>query len=229
MGVISLVGLIILAVVILILLLILFTPLGVSADYAGGQFSAAARVLCFDVPVYPRPEKPDKSAKPKKEKKPKPEKQAAGEKGKEKKFEITKEMLPDLLKLAVNTLSRFRRKLTVNRFVLHVIVGSSDPYDAVMTYGTINYAVATVGSAAGHAFNVKKSDVQTGVDFSSESFTVEAGVTITINLARILAVAAVAGVGFLKIKRKADKAAKAAAQERKENDGTDADPDGRVS
>ena len=134
-----------------------------------------------------------------------------------------------MLKLAVNTLSRFRRKLTVNRFVLHVIVGSSDPYDAVMTYGTINYAVATVGSAAGHAFNVKKSDVQTGVDFSSESFTVEAGVTITINLARILAVAAVAGVGFLKIKRKADKAAKAAAQERKEKDGTDADPDGRVS
>ena len=229
MGVISLVGLIILAVVILILLLILFTPLGVSADYSGVQLRAAARVLCFDVPVYPRPEKPDKPAKPKKEKKPKPEKQAAGEKGKEKKFEITKEMLPDLLKLAVNTLSRFRRKLTVNRFVLHVIVGSSDPYDAVMTYGTINYAVATVGSAAGHAFNVKKSDVQTGVDFSSESFTVEAGVTITINLARILAVAAVAGVGFLKIKRKADKAAKAAAQERKEKDGTDADPDGRVS
>ena len=135
-------------------------------------------------------------------------------------------MIPDLLKLVLRTLSRFRRKLTVNRFLLHITVGGGDPYSAVMAYGTINYAMATVGSAAGHAFNVRSSDVQTGIDFSADNYTVEAGVTITINLARIIAVAAAAGVGFLKIKRSADKAAKAAAKERKEQDGTDADSNG---
>ena len=211
-----LIGWIILAVIAAILLLLLFTPLGVSVDYSAGQLKAAARVMCFDLQVYPKPEK-----------EPKPEKAEAAKK--EKAPLVTKDMLPDLLRLAVRTLSRFRRKLTVNRFVLHVTVGGTDPYNTVMTYGVLNYAVATVGGAAGHAFNVKSSDVQTGVDFSSESSTLEAGITITINLARIIAVAAVAGVGFLKIKRSADKAAKAAAQERKDNDGTDADPDGRVS
>lgn len=228
MEVIHLVGIIILAVIVLILLLLLFMPLGVSADYSAGQFKAGARVLCFDLPLYPRPEKKpsgkEKPPKPKKEKPPKPEKPK-----KEGGLHLTKEMLPELAKLALRTLSRFRRKLTVNRFVLHVTVGGGDPYDAVMAYGAINYAVATVGSAAGHAFNVRRSDVQTGIDFSTETYKVEAGITVTINLARIIAVLAAAGAGFLKIKRRADKAAKAAAKERKDNDGTDADTDGAVS
>ena len=162
-------------------------------------------------------EKPAKAKKPKEDK---PEKEG------KKKFELNRDMIPDLLKLALDTLSRFRRKITVNRFVLHIIVGGDDPYDAVMSYGMINYAVATVGSAAERAFNVKKSDVQTGLDFSNPHYTVEAGMTVTINLARILAVVAVAGIGFLKIKRRSDKAAKAASQERKEKDGQDADTNG---
>ncbi len=223
-------GWIILAVIVAILLLLLFTPLGVSADYSAGLFRLAARVMCFDVPLYPRPEKPSKRSKPKKQKEEKPP--AEDKPAKEKKPKpplITKEMLPDLLRLALNTLSRFKRKLTVNRFVLHITVGGDDPYSAVMAYGTINSAIATVGSAAGYGLNVKKSDVQTGIDFSSSKYDVEAGMTITISLARIIAVAAVAGVGFLKIKRHAAKAAKDAAKERKEKDGTDADPDGRVS
>ncbi len=229
--VIHLVVLIILAVIALILLLLLFTPLGVSADYDAAGVRAAVRVMWFDIQVFPRPQRPDKPGKEKakKEKKPKKEKTAEKAEKEPKPPLVTKDMIPDLLRLALNTISRFRRKLTVNRFKLHITVGGDDPYDTVMTYGVINYAVATVGGAAGHAFNVKHSDVQTGVDFSAPSMSLEAGMTITINLARIIAVAAVAGVGFLKIKRRADRAAKAAAQERKENDGTDADPDGRVS
>ena len=223
--VVIIVGWIILAVVLCILLLLLLTPLGVSADYAAGSFKVSARVMCFDLPLFPRPAKQvTKAPAKKREKKPKPEKPEAEKKPKPPL--VTREMIPDLLKLVLRTLSRFRRKLTVNRFLLHITVGGGDPYSAVMAYGTINYAMATVGSAAGHAFNVRSSDVQTGIDFSADNYTVEAGVTITINLARIIAVAAAAGVGFLKIKRSADKAAKAAAKERKEQDGTDADSNG---
>ncbi len=223
--VVVIVGWIILAVVLCILLLLLFTPLGVSVDYAAGALKVSARVMSFDLPLFPRPAKPEQKAPQKKrEKKPKPEKPETEKKPKAPL--ITREMIPELLKLVVRTLSRFRRKLTVNRFLLHITVGGGDPYSAVMAYGAINYAVATVGSAAGHAFNVRRSDVQTGIDFSAETYTVEAGMTVTINLARIIAVAAAAGVGFLKIKRSADRAAKAAAKERKEQDGTDADPNG---
>ena len=172
--VVIIVGWIILAVVLCVLLLLLFTPLGVSADYAAGSFKASARVMCFDLPLFPRPAKQETKAPAKKrEKKPKPEKPEAEKKPKPPL--VTREMIPDLLKLVLRTLSRFRRKLTVNRFLLHITVGGGDPYSAVMAYGTINYAMATVGSAAGHAFNVRSSDVQTGIDFSADNYTVEAG------------------------------------------------------
>ena len=200
-----------------------------AAGRVGGLRSGLVQGLCarnvLRPAALPAPgETGDESTGQKREKKPKPEKPEAEKKPKPPL--VTREMIPDLLKLVLRTLSRFRRKLTVNRFLLHITVGGGDPYSAVMAYGTINYAMATVGSAAGHAFNVRSSDVQTGIDFSADNYTVEAGVTITINLARIIAVAAAAGVGFLKIKRSADKAAKAAAKERKEQDGTDADSNG---
>lgn len=224
----ELVGLIILAVIAALLLLLLFTPLGVSVDYGADGLKLAARVMAFNLQLYPKPDRKQragKNAAP--EKKKKQGKAKAGKPKKEKPPLVTQDMLPELLKLAGKTLSRFRRKLTVNRFVMHIVVaGEADPYNAVMTYGAINYAVATVGSAAGHAFNVKKSDIQTGMDFSAASTSVEAGITITISIARILAVAAAAGIGFLKIKRHAAKAQKAAAGERKENNGTDADSNG---
>lgn len=217
----------------LLLALVLFTPFGVSADYSAGSVRVSARVMSFNLPLYPKPErtkKQKKPAKPKKEKKAKP---AAAEEAKPKKQKpplVTKEMVPDLLRLLGRTLSRFRRKITVNRFVLHVtIAGEDDPYDAVMAYGAVNCAVSTVGTAAGRMFNVRRSDVQTGMDFSAAKTQVEFGITMTLNAARILAVALVAGIGFIKIKRHAAKAQKAAAKERKEKDGTNADPDGGIS
>ena len=225
-----LIGWIILAVILLILLLLLFTPFGVSADYSGGALTVAARVFCFDLKLYPPAakkagkEKAKKAAKPKKGKQGKP----AGE-GKPKPPLITKDMVPELLRLAGRTLTRFRRKLTVNRFVLHITVAGADPYEGAMAYGLINSAATTLGGAAGRAFNVRKSDVQTGLDFNAERTAVDGGITVTLNLARVLAVALAAGAGFLKIKRDAARAEKAAAKERKEKDERDADPDGRIS
>lgn len=229
----ELVGWIILGVVLLILALILFAPFGVSADYADGSVSLAARVFAFELKLLPRPEREKKGAKAKKEKpakkakkpgEPKPEKEK-----KPKPPLVTREMIPELARLAGRTLSRFRRKITVNRLLIHIaFAGAADPCGAVMTYGAVNSAFGTLGAAAGRAFNVKKSDIATGVDFDADATRAELGITLTISIARILAVAAAAGLGFLKIKRRADKAAKAAAKERMEKDERDADPDGGI-
>ena len=118
----ELVGWIILGVVLLILALILFTPFGVSADYADGSVSLAARVFAFELKLLPRPERGKKGAKAKKEKpakkakkpkEPKPEKEK-----KPKPPLVTREMIPELARLAGRTLSRFRRKITVNRLLI---------------------------------------------------------------------------------------------------------------
>ena len=108
----ELVGWIILGVVLLILALILFTPFGVSADYADGSVSLAARVFAFELKLLPRPERGKKGTKAKKEKpakkakkpgEPKPEKEK-----KPKPPLVTREMIPELVRLAGRTLSRFR-------------------------------------------------------------------------------------------------------------------------
>lgn len=225
----------VLGLIILLLLALLFTPLGVSVDYVRGGVRLAARVMAFDLVVYQRGRGSRKRAKPRSAKKPRAKKPKAKKPAKADKPKkarpplVTKEMIPDLLRLLGDTLSRFRRKFTVNRFILHLTFGGADPYSAVMAYGTANAALATVGRRLGGSFNVKRSEVLTGIDFDAEKTSAELGLTVTITLARIIAVAVFAGIGFLKIKRKAAKAQKAAAKERMATDERDADPDGRVS
>lgn len=225
---------IILLVILALLLILLFTPFGVAVRYEGGEFTAAARVLCFDIPVFPRKEKEGKGEKkPKKEKKPKPEKEPQeeqkeqeGEKPK-RKLPIGIEDIPKLFHLLMDTLSRFRRKLTVNYFMLHLVVAGNDPYNTAMMYGAVCALLGILQAKQGKAFRVLRSDVQTAVDFTQEELMADAALTITISLGRILAVVIAMGWGFLKIireKKKRDRAK--AAEERKDTDGTD--PDGGI-
>ena len=219
----KLVGLIILGVVALLLALVLFTPFGAAVDYAEGGLKVAARVAGAEITLLPKPsKKPQKAQKAgaegeKKAKKPKNPKPPL----------VTKEMLPELIGLAGGAIKRFGRRITVNRFVLHLSFGAAaDPYSAVMSYGAVNSALGTLGTAARESVKPRKTDVQTSVDFESERTEAVFGLTVTLNLAKILAVGAWALFGFLRIKSRADKAS---AKERKEHNGTDADPDGGLS
>ena len=202
-------------------------------DYAEGGLKVAARVAGAEITLLPKPEKkPKKGKKP--SKKPQKARKAAAEGEKKAKKPkkpkpplVTKEMLPELIGLAGGAIKRFGRRITVNRFVLHLSFGGAvDPYSAVMSYGAVNSALGTLGTAARESVKPRKTDVQTSVDFESERTEAVFGLTVTLNLAKILAVGAWALFGFLRIKRRADKAS---AKERKEHNGTDADPDGGLS
>lgn len=229
----KLVGLIILGVVALLLALVLFTPFGAAVDYDEGGLKVAARVAGAEITLLPKPvKKPQKGKKP--SKKPQKAKKAAAKgENKAKKPKkpkpplVTKEMLPELIGLAGGAIKRFGRRITVNRFVLHLSFGAAaDPYSAVMSYGAVNSALGTLGTAARESVKPRKTDVQTSVDFESERTEAVFGLTVTLNLAKILAVGAWALFGFLRINRRADEAS---TKERKEHNGTDADPDGGLS
>lgn len=215
-----------LLIILAIIAVILLVPFGVAADYAAGVFTLAARVAFVNIRILPRTEKPGKE-KPPKEKKPKKPKKRRPEGAEEPEEKPTPEELLALARLELRALSRFRRKLTVNRFVLRFVSAAEDPYDAAMRYGYVNTALTVLEPQARQAFRVLHSDVQTSVDFEGTSPRIEAGVTVTINLARILAVALYAGAGYLKLqhrKKKDRRRKKAAEQERMDRDGTaDAD------
>ena len=141
---------------------------------------------------------------------------------------LTKEQIPELLKLAFSTLDRFRRKFTVNYLMVHFVAACEDPYDTAMLYGYANAAAGIVEGLSGRGWDIRRRDIQVGVDFESTECRADAEVTVTISLGRILAVLLAAGFGFIKIKRAAGKAAAAEKAERKDNDGTDADPNGGI-
>ena len=56
---------IVLLVIVAVLVLLLVLPFGFTARYVDGEASVAARVLCFDIKLVPRKEKPKKEKKEK--------------------------------------------------------------------------------------------------------------------------------------------------------------------
>ena len=207
-----------------LIVFVLAVPFGAHVAYTGGELAVDARVMGINIGIIPQKErkKPKKEKKPR-EKKPKKEKKPAAEEPAEKKkglpMGLTKEQIPELLKLAFSTLDRFRRKFTVNYLMIHFVAACEDPYDT---------ATGIVEGLSGRGWDIRRRDVQVGVDFESTECRADAEVTVTISLGRILAVLLAAGFGFIKIKRAAGKAAAAEKAERKDNDGTDADPYGGI-
>lgn len=220
---------IVLLVIVALIVLLLVIPFGVSARYVDGEASVAARVLCFNIRLFPRAEKPKKvkkAQKPKKEKKPKEK----PEKAPKKRPKPSPDELLQLLKLGLEALARFKRKLTVNRFMLHLVVAAEDPFDATVIYGAVNAGLGLVESMRGKAFKARSVDIQTALDYNSTEPRADAELTVTISLGRILAVVFAAGWGFMKLKIRAAKqsAAVKAEEERKENNGPGSDPNGGI-
>ena len=222
---------IVLLVIVAVLVLLLVMPFGVSARYVDGELGAAARVMCFNIKVLPRKEKPEKKKKAEKPKKEKKSKKEKPEKEKKPRPKPSPEELLQLLKLGLDAMARFKRKITVNRFMLHLVVAAEDPFDATMAYGLVNTGLGMLEGMRGRAFRVKQCDIQTALDFDSTEPRFDAELTMTISLGRILAVVFAAGWGFMKIKMNAAKDQKAAAkaeEERKVSNGSGTDPDGGI-
>lgn len=216
----------VLLIILAIIIIILVIPFGVSASYIGSAPNVSAHVLFFDFTVFPKrkKEKPAKEKKPKKEKKLKkrrPETEPEAEKA---------EKLQKILQLArigLDALGRFRRKLTVNILMLHIVSAADDPYNAAILYGWLNAAIPVLLPLAESAFNIRNSDIRTDVSFETTESAVDFKITLTISLARIFSIIFAAGFAYLKfmIKSKRDKRRALIAEERMVGNGT-AEPNG---
>lgn len=222
----------ILLIIAALIVLLLTVPFGVHAAYIGGELRLDARLLWFNIPLIPGRERKKRPEKKRKKERPAKEEKAAGEEEKERKKKglpaIDRSELAPLLRLALKTLDRFRKKFTVNRLMIHFIAAAEDPYDAAMMYGYANAAAGIIGGLSERGWDIRSRDIQTAVDFESTEPAVDAEITVTISLGRMLAVLLAAAWGFLKIKRAARKNVRAEKDERMNDDGTDADPNGGI-
>ena len=207
-----------------ILVLLAVLPLGISIRY--DEEGAVVRLIVGPVKItlYPRPKK-DK--KPKKEKKTQTEEKDAVEqatasetkqpakKAKEdtsRKEEPKKQsggsltdFLP-LVRILLDMLGAFRRRLRLNLLELKLIMAADDPCDLAVNYGRAWAAVGNLLPQLEKVFVIKKRNIEVECDFQATQTRVIARLDLTITLGRILATVLVyggkAGIEFMKINKK---------------------------
>ena len=197
-----------------ILVLLAVLPLGVSVNYDSDGPLVKIIAGPIRLTVFPRRSKQKKEPK-KEEKKPDPEqaKKAAEEaalpkppqppkpvkekKPKEKKGGSLTDFIP-FVKLGLNFLGDFRRKLRLNNLELKLVLASTDPCDLAVNYGKTWAAVGNLMPALERWFVIKKRNVEVECDFTASQTLVTARLDISITLGRLISLIAVYGVRALK-------------------------------
>jgi len=197
-----------------VLILLAVLPLGVSVRYDSD--GPLVRVIAgpLKIKVYPLPKK-QKKEKKKKDKKPKakpaakkaeeaalpkppqPPAPVKEKKPKEKKGGSWKDFIP-FVKLGLNFLGDFRRKLRLNDLELKLVLASSDPCDLAVNYGRTWAAVGNLMPTLERWFVIKKRNVEVACDFTASETLVTARLDLSITLGRLLSLVAVYGFRGLK-------------------------------
>ena len=205
-----------------IVVLLAILPLGASVKYDADGPLVKLIAGPVKITLFPRPKKPKKEKKtkePKKapEKKEKPAPASPKEPAKEQPAETPEkpekkksggpvtDFLP-LLKVALDLLNDFRKKLRVNRLEVKLVMAGGDPCDLAMNYGKAWAAIGNLMPRLEKVLAIKKRDIDVECDFTTSQTTIYARLDLTITLGRILAIAVVYGVRaiveFLKIMNK---------------------------
>ena len=201
-----------------IVFLLAVLPLGVQIRYNSEGMVLKVIAGPIKITLLPRPQKEKKEKKKKEPKKkatpaeeenlPKPpqppkapkEKKAKGEKG----GSLT-DFLP-LVKVALDFLGDFRRKLRLDNLYLRLILAADDPCDLAVNYGRAWTAVGNLIPQLEKWFVIKKRDVEVECDFEASEILVIAHLDLTITLGRLLAAvvkfAVRALIEYLKLKKK---------------------------
>ena len=201
-----------------ILVLLAILPLGVSVKYDSD--GPLVRVIAgpLKLTVFPLPKKEKKNKKKAKKEmakfeepsekppeNPKPPAPSMKDKPPKQTGGSWTDFLP-LVKVALDFLGDFRRKLRVNVLELKLIMAADDPCDLAVNYGRAWAAVGNLMPQLERLFVIKKRNVEVECDFTASETLVIARLDLTITLGRLLGAVVVFAVRalkeFLKINKK---------------------------
>lgn len=202
-----------------VLFLLAVLPLGIRIHYNSEGLLAKVIAGPLKITVFPLPKREKKEKKKKEAKQkasetqqqeelpkpPQPPKPPKEKKPKSEKGGSILDFLP-LVKVALDFLGDFRRKLRLNNLELKLILAGDDPCDLAVNYGRAWAAVGNLMPQLEKWFVIKKRNIEVECDFEASEILVIAHLDLTITLGRLLAAvckAAVRGlIEFLKIKKK---------------------------
>lgn len=188
-----------------LLFLLAVLPLGLKVGYDSDGLTLKVVLGPVKLTLLPKPKKLSKerkkvSSKPKQEEVqkqqeilPDPPQPPKTEKPKEKKKGGSLTDFLPLVKVALDFLGDFRRKLRLDELYLRLILASSDPCDLAVNYGKTWAAVGNLIPVLEQVFVIKKRDVEVECDFTASETLVTAQLEITITLGRLLTLVAVYG------------------------------------
>lgn len=227
---------VVLIILLALILLIFFVPYGIDAAYENGQPRLCVRAGPFSIRLYPKKPKTEKQLeKERRKKEKKAAKDAAKKEEREKKEpeaeeetqagdetikvkkqrELDFETIMALLEMALHAIRRFFHSFTVDYFKLHFTAAASDPYDTAMEYGYLCSAVEGLEALSKDRITLQRRDIALDADFTGARPVIDIRIIITLQLFKIVHMAAAFGVEFLlwSIRNRREKKA-AAAEER---------------
>ncbi len=179
-----------------ILVLLAILPLGVSVRYYDA--GTLVRVIAGPIrlQVFPGKKKEPKQKQKQPEEKEKPAGKTKSKEAPQEKGGSLTDFLP-LVKIGLELLDGFRRKLRVNRLELRLIMAADDPCDLAVNYGRAWAAVGNLWPMLERCFVIKKRDVEVECDFTASETLVIARLDLTITLGRLLGLAVYHGIRAL--------------------------------
>lgn len=161
-----------------VLVMLGFLPLGVKGVYDASGAFVDLLIGPIRIPIYPK----------KKEKKKKEEGKSKKEtdEATEKKGGSYKEFLP-LIRVLLDFLKDFCRKIRVKRLEMLLCLGGDDPCDLAINYGKAWAAIGNLMPQLERFFVIKKRNLQVRCDFDQIQTTIYVRADITITLGRLLA------------------------------------------
>ena len=208
---------IVLIILLALIVLVFFVPYGVDAAYENGQARLCVRAGPVSIRLYPKKpktakqlekerrkkeEKAAKAAAKKEEKEKETEPEEGSEAGDEtvkvkKQRQLDYDTVMALLEMALHALRRFFRSFTVNYFKLHCTLAGSDPYSVATGYGSLCSAVEGLEALSKDKLTLQRRDIALNADFTADKPTVDVRIIITLQLFKILHMAAAFGVEYL--------------------------------
>ena len=184
----------------------LISRLRVGADAQYKEEKLFLRVIAgpFRLTILPAKEKKaEKKTSPQKEKK---KKQPEGE-GTTGRAKSRRKLPPimDLLLLAIEAAGELKRKIRVDRLIVHLLWASSDPADTAVGFGRMNAAVGMLWALIENNFKVKDHDLGVAVDFDRAKPAVDCDLALTFTIGQLLSFGVRFAVKFLILWRRSGK------------------------
>ena len=193
-----------------VVILLAILPLGVRIRYNSDGMLVKVIAGPLKITVFPLPKKQKKEKRKKSSPKqveqqeeenlpqpPQPPKKKKEKKPKEEKGGSLTDFLP-FVKLALDFLNDFRKKLRIDHLELKLILAADDPCDLAVNYGRTWAAVGNLMTALDRVLVIGKRNIEVECDFTASQTLVIAGLDLTITLGRLLSMVGTVAVRGLK-------------------------------